>query len=202
MVSRRIRQRDPSPPWQHTLVISWTGMRGAVSLAAALAVPLTIDSGAEFPDRNRIIFLAFSVILGTLLIQGLSLPPLIRVLGLDDRDEDRDREESEARRAAAVAALERIDELVEEEWVREETAERVRGAYRYRTARFAAQLGDGDGDSDAIEARSADYQRLVRDLLDTQRATLIELRNAGEIDDDVLRRIETELDHEDSRLEI
>lgn len=202
LIWHRVRRRDPSPPWQHTLVVAWTGMRGAVSLAAALAVPLTIDSGAAFPDRNRIIFLAFSVILATLLIQGLSLPPLIRALGLDDRDEDKEREESEARRQAAAAAIERIDELVQEEWVREETAERVSGAYRYRMRRFSAQLGDGDDDSDEIESRSSDYQRLVRDLLDTQRAKLIELRNAGEIDDDVLRRIETELDHEDSRLEI
>ena len=79
---------SPSPPWQHTLIVAWTGMRGAVSLAAALALPFTIDAGGPFPERDLIIFLAFSVILATLLVQGLTLPPLIQLLGVDDDDED------------------------------------------------------------------------------------------------------------------
>ena len=108
-------------------------MRGAVSLAAALAVPLLIDSGADFPNRELIIFLTFSVILATLLLQGLTLPPLIQLLGIDDADETLEREETEARRRAAEAALARLEELTGEEWVREDTAERMRGAYGYRT---------------------------------------------------------------------
>ncbi len=101
-----------------------------------------------------------------------------------------------------------MDELVEEEWVLEDTVDRIRGAYRYRQRRFTALTPDGefdggiDGDGIDYETRSVAYQRVVRELLDAQRATLIELRDGGEINDDVLRRIERELDLEDSRLEI
>jgi monovalent cation/hydrogen antiporter len=201
MVFRRVREGGPSPPWQHTLLVAWTGMRGAVSLAAALAIPLTVEGGAAFPDRETIIFLTFSVILGTLLAQGLTLPLLIRFLGVDDYDEVLEREESKARLRVAEEALARIDELAEEDWVRDDTADRVRGAYSYRRRRFSARF-DADGDVDGFEDRSEAYQRLVKELLDAQRALLVRMRDAGEINDDVLRRIERELDHEDSRLEI
>jgi hypothetical protein len=181
-------------------------MRGAVSLAAALAIPLQTDAGEPFPERNVIIFLAFSVILATLLVQGLTLPALIRALGVDDRDEVREREELHARKRAAEAALARLDELLEEDWVREETAERVRGLYDYRLRRFGAQLaerdgGDEDGRSAEIELRSSDYQRLVRELIEAQRSMLLTLRERQKLDDSTLRRIVTELDLEETRLE-
>ena len=194
-------ERQPTPPWRETLVIAWTGMRGAVSLAAALALPLLVDAGGAFPDRDLVIFLTFSVILATLLVQGLTLPPLIQALGLDDYDEVLEREELEARRRATVAALARLDELADEDWVRDDTVERVRGAYDYRHRRFSARI-DGDGVSAIYEDRSASYQRLVRELLEAQRSVLIRMRDDGEIDDDALRTIERELDLEDSRLEI
>ena len=183
-------------------------MRGAVSLAAALALPLTIDGGAAFPNRDLIVFLTFSVILGTLLAQGLTLPWLIQWLGVDDEDETLRIEEATARVRATEAALERIDELETEDWVLDGTAERVRGAYHYRMRRFTAQLPDGefdgglDGDGVDYETRSVAYQRLVRELLEAQRSIVIEMRDRGEINDDVLARIERELDLEDSRLEI
>jgi Na+/H+ antiporter len=195
------REVEPSPPWQHTLLIAWTGMRGAVSLAAALALPFLTDADAAFPHRDEIIFLAFCVILGTLLAQGLTLPPLIKLLDVDDVDETLEREESKARLLATTAALDRLEELVEEEWVREDTVERVRGADDYRRRRFTARFDD-EGDADGYEERSEAYQRLVRELLDVQRLTLLELRDAGRINDDVMRKIERELDLEDSRLEI
>ncbi len=203
-----LRDWGPQPPWQQTLIIAWTGMRGAVSLAAALAVPLVVDGGGAFPHRELIIFLVFCVILGTLLIQGLTLPPLIRLLDLDDRDEQLEREEVEARLRAAEAALERLDQLTAEEWALDDTIERVRGAYTYRQRRLSARSprGDFDGgiDGDGIdyETRSEAYQRLVREVLDAQRDTVIRMRDRGEINDDVLRTIERELDLEDSRLEI
>src|SRR5439155_24060859 len=84
LLSRRIRERDPYPPWQYPTLIGWTGLRGAVTLAAALALPLTTRSGDPFPQRNLLIYLAFCVILATLVLQGLSLPLLIRLLGLED----------------------------------------------------------------------------------------------------------------------
>ena len=203
-----VRRTDPYPPWRHTLIVAWTGMRGAVSLAAALALPLSTDSGAPFPERDLIIFCTFAVILTTLLLQGLTLPPLIKLLGVDDYDEELEQEEIEARLRATEAALARMDELVEEEWVLEDTIDRVRGAYTYRQRRFTALSREGefdggiDGDGIDYETRSVLYQKVVRQLLEAQRATVIELRDTGEINDQVLRRIERELDLEDSRLEI
>jgi monovalent cation/hydrogen antiporter len=197
-VSRRLRERDPSPPWQAVTVISWTGMRGVISLAAALALPLTTNTGAPFPERDLILFLTFCVILATLVVQGLSLPALIRALGLED-DGSVEREETEGRIRVADAALGRIDELAEEEWVREDTAERMRGLYNYRRSRFAARF---DGDEGGIEERSAAYQRLLRELLRAQRNTLVRLRDEGKISDDAMHRIEHDLDLEESRLEV
>lgn len=205
---KRNRERDPSPPWQNTLLVAWTGMRGAVSLAAALALPLAIDGGDAFPERDLIIFLAFSVILATLLVQGLTLPPLIRVLGVDDRDDALESEEVEARLRATEAALRRLDELEREDWVLDGTVERMRGMHLYRRRRFTARSSDGEfdggigGDGIDYETRSQAYQRLQREVIEAQRERVIELRDRGEINDDVLRRIETELDLEDSRLEI
>jgi CPA1 family monovalent cation:H+ antiporter len=196
------RGDDVYPPWQHTLLIAWTGMRGAVTLAAALAVPLTIDGGGAFPERDEIIFLAFSVIMGTLLVQGLTLPPLIHVLGIDDFDSELEREENKARIEIVSAAIERVDELAIEEWVRDDTADRVRRLYDYRRRRFTARFDEDGTESEGIEERAGDYQRLLRELLDVQRATLIQLRNEGRINDEIMRRIERELDLEDSRLEI
>ena len=152
--------------WRGAVFLSWAGMRGAVSLAAALALPLETDAGSPFPGRELIIFLTFCVILATLVGQGLTLPVVIRWMGLED-DGDDDREDAKARIKAAEAALARLEELLEEDWVREDTAERVRGGYRFRTGRFQARL-NGD-DDDGIESRSQDYQRLRHELLEAER---------------------------------
>lgn len=197
-LSRSLRERDPTPPPQQITVIAWTGMRGVISLAAALALPLTIEGGAPFPGRDLILFLTFCVILATLVVQGLSLPALIQSLRLED-DGSTEREETAGRLKVADAALSRIDELVEEEWVREDTAERVRGLYNYRRSRFSARF-DG-GEDDGTEERSAAYQRLMRELLHAQRETLVRLRDEGKIGDEAMHRIERDLDLEESRLE-
>ena len=185
--------------WRGAVFLSWAGMRGAVSLAAALALPLETDVGAPFPDRELILFLTFSVILATLVGQGLTLPFVIRVLGLED-DGIEEREDAKARVHAAEAALARLEELVGEEWVRDDTAERMRGAYRFRTSRFQARLDDGD--DGAIESRSQDYQRLRRELLDAERRALVDLRRSGTISNDVWLRVGRDLDLEDERLDL
>jgi monovalent cation/hydrogen antiporter len=131
-------------------------------------------------------------------VQGLSLPLLIRVLGLEADDTSADEEEARARIEAAEAALVRLDELVAESWVLEDTAERVRGLYRFRVDRYSARI-DPDGDG-KIEKRSLKYQRLRRELFDAERHAIVELRNTGEISDEVMRRIERDLDLEVSRL--
>jgi CPA1 family monovalent cation:H+ antiporter len=194
--SRTLRWPDPLPSSRAVTLISWTGMRGVISLAAALSLPLTVEGGAPFPGRDLILFLTFAVILATLVVQGLSLPILIR--GLKD-DGTEEREEALGRIEMAESALARLEELAEEEWVREDTAERVRGMYNYRRNRFAARL---DGDEAELEERSAAYQRLFRELLRAQRQALMRLRDEGKIGDEVMHRIEHDLDLEESRLEV
>jgi monovalent cation/hydrogen antiporter len=196
--------RGSYPPWQEVAVVGYTGMRGAVSLAAALAIPLTIEGGALFPGRDLILFLTFCVILFTLVPQGLSLPFVIRRLGLAGGEGAAEREETEARLRAAEAALERIDELEDEDWVREDTAGRMRDFYEYRRRRFAARSAgqSEDGKEDDYEERSLAYQRFRRELLDAERAALLRLRNQGRLSDETRRRIERDLDLEDARLEI
>jgi CPA1 family monovalent cation:H+ antiporter len=195
------RRRDDALPahWQPKVVLAWSGIRGAVSLAAALALPLTTDAGAPFPNRDLIIFLTFAVILGTLVVQGLSLPALIGVLRLED-DGVAEKEEAKARIHAAEAALGRLEELLPEDWVREDTAERLRGTYNFRRDRFLSRF---DADSDgAIEDRSTDFQRLRRELLNAEREAVVELRQQGRIDDAVMRRVVRDLDLEDARLDV
>ncbi len=202
-LSRRVRERNPFPPWQQVTFVAYAGLRGAVSLAAALSLPLTTGSGEPFPGRDLIIFLTFCVILVTLVLQGLSLPFLVRRLGLEI-DVEEEREENEARLRAAEAALDRIEELESEEWVRQDTAERLRELYDYRRRRFAARY-DGrfeNGEEDDYEERSLAYQHLRRELLSAERAVLLQLRDEGRISDKVRGRVERDLDLEDARLEI
>jgi monovalent cation/hydrogen antiporter len=198
LLLRGIRRRDPSPPWEYAAVLSWAGMRGAVSLAAALAIPLETDAGAPFPARAVIIFLAFSVILFTLVVQGLSLPFVIQLLRVEEDDAEA-REEAKARRRAAEAALARLDELAGADWTRDDTVERLRGLYQFRTDRFAQRLEGRD--EDGTEERSRAYQSLRRELLDAERDAVLELRRSGAISDDVMNRVLRDIALEDVRLD-
>jgi monovalent cation/hydrogen antiporter len=181
------------------VVIAWCGMRGAVSLAAALAIPLTTNAGRAFPERDLIIFLTFCVILGTLVVQGLTLPAVIRAFHLEP-DHLAEEEDARARIAAADAAIARLDELLGEDWVRDDTAERLRGLYGFRKNRFASRFEDGD--DGGIEQQSQAYQRLRRELLDAERDAVVDMRRRGEISGDVERGLLRDLDLEDARLEI
>src|SRR5581483_11273849 len=193
LLFRTVREHDPYPPWQYPMVIAWAGIRGSVSLAAALALPI------DLPDRDLIVFVTFAVILVTLVGQGLTLPALIRVLRIES-DDGAEREDAKARVKAADAALRRLEELAPEDWVRDDTAERLRGSYRFRRNRFQARLDGVDGDG--VEERSQRYQRLRRELLDAERAAVLRLRNEGVITEDVMHRVERDLDLEDSRLDV
>jgi CPA1 family monovalent cation:H+ antiporter len=175
------------------MVAAWSGMRGSVSLAAALALP------GDTPQRDLLVFLTFAVILATLVLQGLSLPALIRHLGVR-ADDGEAREELRARLTATQAAIARIEELAVEEWTRDETVERMTAFYAYRSRRLKARAGKID--DDGYEDRSDAYQRMVREVLEAQRRAVVELRNEGVISNDVMHRIERELDLEDQRLEI
>lgn len=198
-MSERIRTRDPMPSMQMRLLLGWIGMRGGVTLAAALAIPLETDAGAPFADRELIVFLSFAVVVVTLLLQGLTLPATIRRLGLAGNDGS-DWREHEARLRAAEAALARIDELAGEDWAREDTLERMRGLYDYRRRRFSARIGYDEG-TDGYEQRSLAFMRVRRELLEAERAAVVDLRNRGVINDEVLRRVQRDLDLEAERLE-
>jgi monovalent cation/hydrogen antiporter len=185
--------------WRALVVLGWSGMRGAVSLAAALALPLTTDAGDAFPNRDLIVFLTFGVILGTLVCQGLTLPALIKVLHLEE-DGLAEKEEAKARIKAAQAALSRLDEVESEGWANDDTIERMRGLYGFRVNRFRERF-DPDGDG-ALEERSLSYQRLRRELLDAEREAVADLRRRQLIDDEIARRVTRDLDLEDLRLDV
>jgi Na+/H+ antiporter len=196
-LDRREAQRARRTSWQVRLVGGWSGLRGAVSLAAALALP------TGFPERGLIIFLTLCVIFATLVAQGLSLPWLIRRLGVHD-DGSGEREELHARREATAAAIAHLELLGEEDWTRDDTIERLLGLYRFRDRRLrqrAGELDDPELDDD-LDERSHAFQRTVREVLDAQRRRVVELRDGGAISDDILHALERELDLEDQRLEI
>ncbi len=200
-VDRRPSQRERRVSAANRVIFGWAGMRGAVSLAAALALPLQTDAGAALPGRDLILFLTFAVILVTLVGQGLTLPALIRRLGLHEEEGVEEQEEINARVAIAAAALERLDRLAGEDWTREDTIDRVRALYRFRQHRFQVRAGQEE-DEDGIEDRSQAYQRLMHELYGAQREALIALRDDSEISTEVMRRVERELDLEESRLEV
>ena len=200
-LDRRPEQRLRRVGWQMRLVNSWSGMRGAVSLAAALALPLETDAGLPLPHRDLVLFLTFAVILVTIVGQGLTLPWLIRRLGVQEDGTEEEHEEIRARLVAAEAALRCLDSVEAEGWAREDTVERMRGLYRFRQRRFKVRAGKIE-DQDGIEDRSMAYQRLIHVVASAQREAVVQLRNDGIISSDVMHRIERELDLEESRLEI
>ena len=198
-IDRRPAQRARRVGARWRLVMAWSGMRGAVSLAVALALPFTTDAGDSFPDRDLILFLTFAVIFFTLVVQGLSLPPLIRRLGVSDVNADAD-EEIRARLVVTKAAIEQIDALAGEEWTRDDTVERMRAFYEYRKRRLAAQAGKIE--DEGYEDRSLAYQQMLQLVLEAQREALLRMRSDGELSNEVMNRIMRELDLEESRLEI
>ena len=198
LFSARLRARNPHPDWRHVVVVSWAGMRGVVSLAAALALPHETGSGAPFPGRELIIFITFCVIFATLVLQGLSLPPLIRLLGVHETDDAPEKEEAQARLSASMAAMERLERLAEEEWTTDDALNDLRAHYQERTRLYTARAG-GRADG-ASEELSTTFVRLQRELMAVERDVVLRMGRDGTINDEVLRRIERELDLEEQRL--
>jgi CPA1 family monovalent cation:H+ antiporter len=196
---RRWKHRDcaPLPPWQNPLIESWSGLRGVVTLATALALPRATDAGAPFPQRSFIIFLSFVVILATLVGQGLTLPPLLRRLGVEG-DKGELREETLARRKAALAALRRLDDLEEEPWIPHDLAARLRQHYHHVLEHLPESLDPAEFDREHVAA----HERLRQEMIDAQRQAIIALRDRGKIADDAMRRIERDLDLEELHSEI
>jgi CPA1 family monovalent cation:H+ antiporter len=214
--SARTRAHDPYPSWRNVAVVAYTGLRGVVSLAAALALPLEVAGGQPFPARDLILFMTFCVILVTLVGQGLTLAPLIRWLGVRADDEDT-AEEVKARSRGIAVAVARLDELATTGAARDGAVDYLRGYYAKRAHLVGARFGrldhdhgmDGEADHDhhdeadhAAEHRQmlVDFQRLQQELLRVEREAVILLRDAGAIGDEVLHRIERDLDFEELRV--
>jgi len=197
-LSSSLRARDPMPPWSNLLILGWSGMRGVVSLAAALALPFTTAAGAPFPFRAEIILMAFMVILVTLVLQGLSLPLLIRLLNLAE-DRTIEYEERKARERAAMAALELLDTVADEGWPVPDHIEQLRVHYSRRLQRNVNL--DAPGAECTKEVTKA-FRRLRHETLTAERLAVISLRNDDVISDEILHRLEHELDVEALRIGI
>jgi len=189
-------RRKSRIPWQQTALIAWTGMRGADSLAGALAIPFVLPNGEAFPGRDLVILLTFCVIFATLVLQGLTLTPLVRWLGVVD-DHVTEKEEKLARLKANEAALARLEELETFSRARRETVERLRSEYDDRIRQL--QIEDPDGES-VSRLYSPDFEELAREMLQTERDTVIALRNEEAINDQALRRIQRDIDLAEARL--
>jgi CPA1 family monovalent cation:H+ antiporter len=189
--------RNPTTSWQHVAIVGWAGMRGVVSLAAAFALPLSLPTGRPFPGRDYILFVAFSVILVTLVLQGLTLPVLIRKLRVP-RDEETDEEERLARLQANKAALEWIEEARAKSNFSTDVVNRLRAEYDERIEQLEHCADNPD--ECRGEIATPQYQRLQHQALRIERKTIIRLRNQRVINDDALRRIQRDLDLAEARL--
>ena len=199
LLSARVRRRDPYPPWQLPVVVSWAGLRGGDSLVLAAALPIVTASGAAFPGRDLIIAITFAVILVTLVGQGFTLAPLLRWLGVRETGAEERREEVAARLQASEAAMARLQELAAAQWMHPETLAHTRDRYRHRTRRLRGQAdGVANGGEETISAAD---RRLARELLTVERRELLRLRDEGAISDGVMRRVQREIDLEELLLE-
>jgi CPA1 family monovalent cation:H+ antiporter len=191
---RGVRERDPRPRWQVPAVISWSGMRGVVTLAAAFAIP------PDVPGRETIVFLAFFVTVATLLLHGLTLPAVIHRLGV--REEGNQAEvlaEAQAQYDAVQASISRLDELTADaDTTTKHAAEKLRRFAQLSANSVWEQLGRPD--SEAGESPAATYRRLRREMLIEERTAFVDRRNSGDIDDEVLRRVQRRMDLEEAML--
>lgn len=202
-LSARVREREPrAPTGAEVFIVAWAGMRGVVSLAAAFAVPLTTLSGAPFPGRPQLVFLTFVVVVGTLLLHGLTLPWLIKVLDVQGDDDHRDALQlAAAQTKAATAAAAKLDEILADQRPGshvEEAAEVLRGWNERR--QLAAWERLGRGEDELGESPAAAFQRVRLAMLQAEREAFIAERAAGAIGDEVLRSALRGLDLEEAAL--
>ncbi len=203
LLSAEIRAREPAPPLGGVFVVAWAGMRGVVSLAAAFAIPLTTLSGSAFPGRAEILFLTFVVVVGTLLLHGLTLPWVIGRLGVraDAQAQADAVAEAAAHQEAATVSITRLDDLLADggaSVVHDQAGDVLRGWAQRRSNAAWERLGRDDGELG--ESPAAAFRRLRREMLAAEREVLIAHRDADRIDDEVLRRMLRELDLEEAML--
>ncbi|MFI5753798.1 Na+/H+ antiporter [Streptomyces sp. NPDC051569] len=195
----KIRQREPETTWVAPLIVGWAGMRGVVSMAIAFSIPTTVHGGTPFPGRSVIQFLTFTTVIGTLVVQGLTLPPLIRLLKVPGRDRHTETlVEAQAQSQASVAAERRLDELLAEDRNRLPLplAQRLRTVLERRRNSVWERLGTVN----EVTGESADatYRRLSREMIEAERAVFVELRDQRSIDDEMMRTLLRRLDLEEA----
>ncbi|GCE22585.1 Na+/H+ antiporter [Dictyobacter kobayashii] len=196
ILPRAIPHLRPGVSWRYALVISWAGMRGGVSLAAALAIPTTVANGTSFPKRDLLIFITFGVILFTLLVQGLTLGPLIRWLKVD-HDPTIKRETQAALIASTQVALKKLDELKNDEPSIQKYIDRLRSYYERKLALI--EQNDEEVDLQKLQRLHELFGHVQKDIHNEERNVLIAMRNKGEINDEVFHKIEQNLDIEEQR---
>jgi monovalent cation/hydrogen antiporter len=198
-LDRRPQQRARRSGARWRVVSAWSGLRGAVSLATALALPLETDAGDPLPGRDLIVFVTFAVVLVTVVGQGLTLPGLIRRLGVASDGREEEHEELVARLVASKAALTELEVMAAEGWADDEPLDRARQYYEQRKRRFAARAGKIE--DDGYEDESVVRQQVLRRLWSAERRAIVGLRNTGDISNELMRRLERELDLEESYLQ-
>ncbi|MER5521300.1 Na+/H+ antiporter [Streptomyces sp. NPDC002763] len=199
MLIRRIREREENPTWRTPVVESWAAMRGVVSLAIAFSIPLTVHDGSPFPQRNLILFLTFTTVIGTLVVQGLSLAPLIRLMKFPPRDVQAETlAEANAQAQASRAAENRLEELLSDErnQLPPPLADRLRAVLERRRNAVWERLGQ----TNPVTGESVDdtYRRLSRDMISAEREVFVRLRDHRYIDDEMLRTLLRRLDLEEA----
>ncbi|MFD7494826.1 Na+/H+ antiporter [Streptomyces sp. NPDC059832] len=198
-LSKRIREREPDTNWTAPLIVGWAGMRGVVSLAIAFSIPFAMSDGRPFPARNLVLFLTFTTVIGTLVVQGLSLPLLVRVLKLPGRDAKAETlAEAQAQSEASVAAEARLEELLSDDrnQLPGPLADRLRTVLERRRNAVWERLGAAN----PVTGESADdtYRRLAREMIDAERSVFVTLRDERRIDDEMLRTLLRRLDLEEA----
>ncbi|EFF93022.1 MULTISPECIES: Na+/H+ antiporter [Streptomyces] len=199
LLSRRVREREENPTWRGAMVTGWAGMRGVVSLAIAFSIPVTVHGGGPFPQRNLLLFLTFTTVIGTLVVQGLTLPPLIRLLKFPGRDaRAATLAEANAQAQASLAAEQRLEELLADErnTLPPPLAERLRAVLERRRNAVWERLGQ----TNPVTGESVDdtYRRLSRDMIGAEREVFVRLRDGRYIDDEMLRTLLRRLDLEEA----
>ncbi|MEU6401278.1 Na+/H+ antiporter [Streptomyces sp. NPDC046985] len=199
VLSRRVREREENPTWRGAMITGWAGMRGVVSLAIAFSIPVAVHGGAPFPQRNLLLFLTFTTVIGTLVVQGLTLPPLIRLLRIPGRDaQAATLAEANAQAQASLAAERRLEELLADERNALPTplADRLRAVLERRRNSVWERLGH----TNPVTGESADdtYRRLSREMISSEREVFVRLRDGRYIDDEMLRTLLRRLDLEEA----
>ncbi|MFG2778568.1 Na+/H+ antiporter [Streptomyces prunicolor] len=198
-LSARIREREDSPTWKGAMTTAWAGMRGVVSLAIAFSIPLTVHGGDPFPQRNLILFLTFTTVIGTLVVQGLSLPPIIRLLKFPGRDQQAETlAEANAQAQASRVAEKRLEALLEDERnaLPPPLADRLREVLERRRNAVWERLGA----TNPVTGETVDdtYRRLSREMISAERSMFVRLRDGRYIDDEMLRTLLRRLDLEEA----